>query len=194
MRVIAGSAKGHPLAAVPGDSTRPITDRTKAALFSILTSAEMVEGKRYLDLFGGTGAVGIEALSRDAAEVVFCEKNRSALQTIRRNLEATGLADRGRMVAGDAFAYLVRPDLQPFDVIYIAPPQYKGLWLKALQLVDARPGLFTPDGYVIVQIFPKEWSETALAHLVETDRRQYGSTALHFLRLRSDIPPSEAVP
>lgn len=193
MRVIAGSAKGHPLAAVPGDSTRPITDRTKAALFSILTSAEMVEGKRYLDLFGGTGAVGIEALSRDAGEVVFCEKNRAALQTLRRNLEATGVAERARVVGGDAFAYLARPDLQPFDVIYIAPPQYKGMWLKALQLVDARPELLRPDGFVIVQIFPKEWSEAALAHLVETDRRQYGSTALHFLMLRSDAA-GEAAP
>ena len=191
MRVIAGSAKGHPLAAVPGDSTRPITDRTKAALFSILTSAEMVEGKRYLDLFGGTGAVGIEALSRDAGEVVFCEKNRAALQTLRRNLEATGVAERARVIGGDAFAYLARPDLQPFDVIYIAPPQYKGLWLKALQLVDARPELLAPDGFVIVQIFPKEWSEAALAHLVETDRRQYGSTALHFLALRSETTVSE---
>jgi 16S rRNA (guanine(966)-N(2))-methyltransferase RsmD len=195
MRVIAGSAKGHPLVAVPGDSTRPITDRTKAALFSILTSAEMVEGKRYLDLFGGTGAVGIEALSRDAAEVVFCEKNRNALQTIRRNLDATGLADRARVVGGDAFAYLARTDLRPFDVIYIAPPQYKGMWLKALQVVDAQPELLAPDGFVIVQIFPKEWSETPLVHLAETDRRQYGSTALHFLALRSlATTPEETAP
>jgi 16S rRNA (guanine(966)-N(2))-methyltransferase RsmD len=186
MRVIAGSAKGHPLAPVPGDSTRPITDRTKAALFSILTSAEMVEGRRYLDLFGGTGAVGIEALSRDAAEAVFCEKDRHAVQTLRRNLEATGLGDRGRVVAGDAFAYLARTDLAPFDVIYIAPPQYKGIWLRALQAVDARPELLTPDGLVIVQIFPKEWTEPRLIHLVETDRRQYGSTALHFLSSRSE--------
>src|SRR5512139_2827172 len=122
MRVIAGSAKGRNLASVPGDSTRPITDRTKAALFSILTSAEMVAGKRYLDLFGGTGAVGIEALSRDASEAVFCERDRKALATLRRNLEETQLAGRGKVVPGDAFAYLGRPDLQPFDIIYIAPP------------------------------------------------------------------------
>ena len=191
MRVIAGSAKGHPLASVPGDSTRPITDRTKAALFSILTSAEMVEDRRFLDLFGGTGAVGIEALSRDAAEAVFCEKDRNALQTLRRNLEATGTSDRGRVIAGDAFAYLARPELAPFDVIYIAPPQYKGIWLRALQAVDARPELLTPDGIVIVQIFPKEWSDVPLVHLAQTDRRQYGSTALHFLSLRSPSAGSE---
>ena len=73
------------------------------------------------------------------------------------------------------------PDLAPFDVIYIAPPQYKGMWLKALQVVDERPELLAPGGIVIVQIFPKEWNEVPLAHLVQIDRRQYGSTALHFL-------------
>jgi 16S rRNA (guanine966-N2)-methyltransferase len=186
MRVIAGSAKGRTLASVPGDSTRPITDRTKAALFSILNSAEMIEGKRYLDLFGGTGAVGIEALSRDAAEAVFCERDRKALETLRRNLQDTELASRGRVVPGDAFAYLQRPDLPPFDVIYLAPPQYKGLWLRALELVDARPALLAPDGLVIVQIFPKEWSDAPLAHLVQTDRRQYGSTALHFYTAKDE--------
>lgn len=179
MRVISGSAKGRILASVPGDSTRPITDRTKAALFSILASAGMIEGKRYLDLFGGTGAVGIEALSRNAAEAIFCERDRKAVETLRRNLQDTGLVDRGKIIAGDAFTYLARPDLTPFDVIYIAPPQYKGLWLKALQIIDQRPELLTPGGLAIVQIFPKEWSEVALAHLKEVDRRQYGSTALH---------------
>jgi 16S rRNA (guanine966-N2)-methyltransferase len=186
VRVISGTAKGRTLASVPGDSTRPITDRTKAALFSILSSAEMIEGKRYLDLFGGTGAVGIEALSRDAAEVVFCERDRKAIETLRRNLQDTQLADRGRVVAGDAFAYLARPDLVPFDVIYIAPPQYKGLWLKALEMVDDRPTILAPGGLAIVQIFPKEWSELSLAHLIEIDRRQYGSTALHFLTHTSE--------
>ncbi len=186
MRVIAGSAKGRTLAAVPGESTRPITDRTKGALFNILASAKMIEGKRYLDLFGGTGAVGIEALSRDAAEAVFCERDRKAIETLRRNLHDTGLADRGKVVPGDAFAYLARPDLAPFDVIYIAPPQYKGLWLKALQIVDQRPELLAPGGLAIIQIFPKEWSEVALAHLNEIDRRQYGSTALHFFAHTSE--------
>lgn len=181
MRIIAGSAKGRSLASVPGDSTRPITDRVKSALFSILTSREQVEGCRYLDLFGGTGAVGIEALSRGAAEVVFCERDRAALRVLQRNLAATGLADRASIVPGDAFAYLTRPALAPFDVIYIAPPQYQGLWLRALVAVDARPELLAEDGLAIVQIFPKEWAEPALAHLHVVDRRQYGSTALYFL-------------
>ena len=86
MRVITGSAKGRTLFPVPGDSTRPVTDRVKEALFSILESQGAVEDARFLDLFGGTGAVGIEALSRGAAEAVFCEKDRRALTTIQKNL------------------------------------------------------------------------------------------------------------
>ena len=181
MRVISGSAKGRELRSAPGDRTRPITDRVKSALFSILTSREMIVDRRYLDLFGGTGAVGIEALSRGAAEVVFCERDPAAVRALRTNLELTGVAERGQVVVGDAFAYLTRPVAAPFDVIYIAPPQYQSLWLKALRLVDAHPELLADDGMVIVQIFPKEWIEPGISQLTVFDRRQYGSTALYFL-------------
>lgn len=180
MRVITGSAKGRELRAAPGETTRPIADRVKSALFSILNAQEMIAGRRYLDLFGGTGAVGIEALSRGAAEVVFCERDPAAVRVLRHNLEATGVADRGRVVVGDAFTYLTRPGLPAFDVIYIAPPQYRGLWLKALRSVDARPELLTADGLAIIQIFPKEWVEPELTQLILCDRRRYGSTALYF--------------
>jgi 16S rRNA (guanine(966)-N(2))-methyltransferase RsmD len=184
MRVIAGAAKGRTLESVPGDSTRPITDRVKSALFSTLGSRDMIEDCRYLDLFGGTGAVGIEALSRGAAETVFCEMDRNALRVLRRNLEVTRLAERATVVPGDAFKYLAQPDLSPFDVIYVAPPQYRGLWLQALNLVDARPDLLHPDGLVIVQVFPKEWTGPALAHLDLVDERKYGSTALYYFSPR----------
>lgn len=188
MRVIAGTAKGRPLAAAPGDSTRPITDRVKSALFSILTSRGQVEDCRYLDLFGGTGAVGIEALSRGAASAVFCERDRGAIQALRQNLSRTGLAPRAEVIFGDAFAYLGRDLDTPFDVIYIAPPQYQSLWLRALQQVDARPGLLCAAGLAIVQIFPKEWTEPGLKHLVQCDHRQYGSTALYFFEKAAAQP------
>lgn len=184
MRVIAGSARGRTLRPVPGETTRPITDRVKSALFSILFSRDLIQGCRYLDLFAGTGAVGIEALSRGADEAVFCERDRAALSTLRGNLESTGLADRSVVVSGDAFAYLARPDIGPFDVIYIAPPQYQGIWLRALRAVDARPGLLVETGLAIVQIFPKEWDEPAMLNLVCVDERHYGSTALHFFGRR----------
>ena len=187
MRVITGTAKGRTLAPVPGDSTRPITDRVKSALFSILGSADLIEGCRYLDLFGGTGAVGIEALSRGAAEVIFCERDRLALRTLQHNLTVTGFSDRGRVSAGDAFAYLERADAA-FDVIYIAPPQYQGLWLRALRIIDARPELLRAGARAIVQVFPKEWAEPDLTRLAVLDRRQYGSTALFFLGQRGAQP------
>jgi 16S rRNA (guanine966-N2)-methyltransferase len=186
MRVIAGTAKGRTLRSVPGESTRPITDRVKSALFSILSSQEWIDGCRYLDLFGGTGAVGIEALSRGAELAVFCERDPKALQVLRENLAATGLADRARVIAGDAFTYLARPAVMAFDLIYIAPPQYQGLWLRALNAIDNQPELLSADGLAIVQIFPKEWSEPAPAHLRLVDHRQYGSTALYFFRRSSE--------
>jgi 16S rRNA (guanine966-N2)-methyltransferase len=183
MRVISGTAKGRPLHSVPGDSTRPIADRVKSALFSILESQEAIRGRRWLDLFGGTGAVGIEALSRGAAAVVFVEKDGRAVQVLGQNLRSTGLGEGGRshVVRGDAFAYLVRPEIEPFDLIYIAPPQYKSLWQKALLAVDARPELLTARGQVVVQIFPKEDDpDLPLLHLRRYDERQYGSTRLIF--------------
>lgn len=181
MRVIAGSAKGRKLLSVPGRRTRPITDRVKAALFDTL--GQQVVGCRFLDLFGGTGSVGIEALSRGAAEAVFVEINRQALRTINENLRRTGLAERAHVVRGDAFAFLQRPDLEAFDIIYVAPPQYRGLWAKALQLIDSRPSLLTENGQVIVQIHPKEMEPVELQHLELMDQRHYGSTSLLFWEL-----------
>jgi 16S rRNA (guanine(966)-N(2))-methyltransferase RsmD len=177
MRVISGSAKGRHLQSVPGDSTRPITDRVKEALFNIF-GADIVEA-RFLDLFGGTGGVGIEALSRGAAHAVFVDKNRKAQETIKANLTHTRLIDRGEIVRGDAFAYLHGVP-QPFHYIYIAPPQYHRLWIDALKLIDAQPGWLADDGEIVVQIHPKEYEAVPLAHIAEFEQRRYGSTLLVF--------------
>jgi 16S rRNA (guanine966-N2)-methyltransferase len=186
MRVIAGSAKGHRLQSVPGDATRPITDRVKEALFSIL--GDFVVDARVLDLFAGTGAVGIEALSRGAAEVVFVDKSPVALRTVRANLQRTRLADRAVVLHTDAFKYLAGPDQLPFDLIYVAPPQYKGLWAEALHVLDVRPAWLSNDpelgsGIVVAQIHPREYQELPLHNLVEYDQRKYGSTLLCFYEL-----------
>lgn len=180
MRVIGGSAKGRRLSSVPGDSTRPITARVKEALFDIIGPA--IEGAHFLDLFGGTGAVGIEALSRGAARAVFVERDRLALRTIAHNLQITGLAERARVIAGDAFAFLAQPGEEQFDFIYIAPPQYKGLWIKALLAVE-RSTVLSEAGTVIVQIHPKERQEVPLTKLRLTDERRYGSTVLLFYQV-----------
>src|SRR5512137_2583278 len=119
MRVISGTAKGRTLKPVPGDGTRPITDRVKEALFNILGTD--IRDARFLDLFAGTGGVGIEALSRGAKEAVFVEQGRTALETIRANLAVTKLADRARVVRADVFSFLTGTPGEPFDYIYVAP-------------------------------------------------------------------------
>jgi len=177
VRVIAGKAKGHRLKSVPGTGTRPITDRAKSALFSIIGND--VIGCRFLDLFAGTGQVGIEALSRGAAEVVFVERAGAALRTIRENLAHTRLEARARVVRADVFGFLTR-EVEAFDYVYIAPPQYQRLWVKTLRALDASPGWLADDGWAIAQIHPQEYEELVLEHLMLFDQRTYGSVMLCF--------------
>ncbi|MAT98179.1 MAG: 16S rRNA (guanine(966)-N(2))-methyltransferase RsmD [Anaerolineaceae bacterium] len=182
MRVISGSARGSRLKRVPGDSTRPIMDRVKESLFNILGK---VNDEVWLDLFAGTGQVGIEALSRGAAEVVFVDKVRPAINTIQANLQTTRLQQRGQVVQADAFAYLKRAAVEGdngrFHLIYVAPPQYLGLWQKVMAVVDERPSAWlTPAGIVVVQIDPKEYEPLTLQNLALYDSRTYGNTQLCF--------------
>lgn len=177
-RVIAGSARGRKLKTVPGDGTRPVMDRVKEALFSILGTT--VYEARVLDLFAGTGAVGIEALSRGATQAVFFDLSHAAIKTITENLQTTGLADRAIVRRVDALATLKQIPSGHFDLIYIAPPQYKGLWLEALQALDGNPGWLHDDGVVVVQIDPKEQQPIQLKHLEPYDTRRYGNTLLWF--------------
>lgn len=190
MRVITGSAKGHKLQMVPGDSTRPITDRAKEALFSILD--DWVAGARVLDLFAGTGAVGIEALSRGSAFALFLDRNRRAVATIDANLRHCKLREQARIEQADSFAFLREYRDEPFDLIYIAPPQYQELWRKALELVDQSPRLLAPSATVVVQIHPREDAPLDLATLQEYDRREYGSVLLIFYAARADLEAEAA--
>jgi 16S rRNA (guanine(966)-N(2))-methyltransferase RsmD len=186
VRVIAGKAKGRKLRSVPGPGTRPITDRAKSALFSILGGD--VAGSRFLDLFAGTGQVGIEALSRGAQEAVFVEKGSRALRTIRTNLELTGLTEGARIVRADVFQYLLTPPEEGFDYIYVAPPQYRGLWKRTLLMLDARPDWLAEDGWVIVQIHPSEFEALPLEHLHRFDSRRYGGVQLDFYAAEPSSP------
>ena len=185
MRVIAGKAKGRKLKSVPGGGTRPITDRAKLALFNIL--GDDVIGCRFLDLFAGTGQVGIEALSRGAREAVFVERNAAALRTIRENLVHTGLSDHAKVVRADVFEFL-RREPEPFDYIYIAPPQYQGLWAKTLQMLDERRGWLEEDGWAIAQIHPREYGDLPLRNLLLFDQRRYGGVMLCFYALQEEEP------
>lgn len=176
MRVIAGEAKGCTLKMVPGKGTRPVSDRVKESLFNIL--GQRVVGAYFLDLFAGTGSVGIEALSRGAERAVFVERASKAVRVIGENLEHTHLAEWAEVLHVDVFDLVPRCQEQ-FDIIYVAPPQYRGLWSETLLVLDRHP-LLTRRGVIVVQIFPKEYEPLALEHYMLTDQRKYGSTLLCF--------------
>lgn len=177
MRVIAGKAKGLRLAIVPGETTRPVMDRVKEAVFNILGTE--LRGARFLDLFAGTGSVGIEALSRGAEEATFVEREDRAIRVIAENLRTTGLSGQARVLRRDVFRFIAEAD-GAYDFIYVAPPQYQELWAKALQALDEREALLAEDGQIVVQIFPKEYRELELAHFEPVDERKYGSTLVVF--------------
>ena len=168
---------------VPGDTTRPITDVVKEALFNILGN-DVVDSS-WLDLFGGTGSVGLEALSRGAAYCRFIDLNRAPIETIKANLDLTRLKAAAQVVQADAFAYLNRPADRPFDFIYVAPPQYKEMWSRSLLQIDKNPTWLSPEGCVIVQIDPLEYKKIELESLEETEERKYGNTLLVFYEMRA---------
>jgi 16S rRNA (guanine(966)-N(2))-methyltransferase RsmD len=179
LRVISGLAKGRKLKDVAGDTTRPVTDKVKEALFNIL--AGDVQDSNWWDVFGGTGAIGIEALSRGAAFVRFSEINRLPIETIKANLQTTGFEDLAEIRRGDAINMLAALPDQAFEYAYIAPPQYKEMWSKAVLTLDNNPGWLSDEGaWVIVQIHPREYQELVLKNLEEFDQRKYGSTLLVF--------------
>ncbi len=178
LRIIAGKAKGRKLKSVPGDTTRPVTDMVKEALFNII--AGDVLDSRWWDLFGGTGAIGIEALSRGAAFVRFSDFNRLPVEIIKQNLAGSDFIKQAQVIRGDAFKLLGSTPESQFDYLYIAPPQYKEMWSQALRIADKNSGWLSDGAWVIVQIHPKEFQEQELEHLVKFDERRYGSTLLVF--------------
>ena len=181
LRVIAGAARGMKLKPVPGSSTRPIMDRVKEALFNIIGSD--IRDANFLDLFAGTGSVGIEALSRGAAYAHFNELDRVAIRTIHDNLAHTGLKSKARVTRRDAFDLISRSPERNYRFVYVAPPQNKGIWLKSLAAFDANRQWHSPDRQIIVQIDPREYDASQpFERLTVSDQRKYGRTMLLFYR------------
>jgi 16S rRNA (guanine(966)-N(2))-methyltransferase RsmD len=184
LRIIGGKARGRKIRSVPGETTRPITDKVREALFNII--GPDIQGASLLDLFAGTGSVGIEALSRGADYVCFVERSHQPVAIIHENLKSTGLDGGVLVVHADAFAFLDRPAPRPFDYIYIAPPQYKNMWCRALELLDIHLEWLSEDAWVIAQIHPIEYKKMgdglSVHNLIEFDQRHYGSTVLVFYR------------
>lgn len=187
-RVIAGRARSIRLRA-PGEGTRPLGDRVKQTLFAMLEPT--LPGSRFLDLFAGSGAAGIEALSRGAAEAVFIEHDAGACRVIAANLAQTGLAERGRVVRADVLAWLrdpARAGEPPWDLV-VADPPYADIELLADTLVAVGP-LVARDARVVAKHFWRD-APPARAGLLASEReRRFGETALTFYR-RADAATLE---
>ena len=147
MRVITGSARGRRLRELEGMETRPTTDRVKEGLFSALQFE--IEGRKVLDLFAGTGQLGIECLSRGAAAAVFVDRRPDAVRLIRENLRITELVDRARVTAGDALEFL-KTLREKFDIVLLDPPYDAGLLEQAVAQLTAFD-ILNPHGIIVAE-------------------------------------------
>jgi len=184
MRIVGGKFKGRAIAAPPGRDTRPTSDRAREAIFNILEHAEWspgLEGRRVLDLFAGSGALGLEALSRGGAFALFVETDASARGTIRDNIEALGLFGVTRIHRRDATDLGVKPAGlgEPFDLVFLDPPYGKGLGERALaRLQEGR--WITGDALMVFECGADE--TPGIADYETLDVREYGAAKVFFLK------------
>jgi 16S rRNA (guanine966-N2)-methyltransferase len=176
MRVVAGELRGRRLSAAPGRETRPTSERARAGLFDWL--GPRVVGARVLDLFAGTGALGIEALSRGATDAIFVERSRGALRALRKNLEDLGLVARARVVERDLTRGLgaVAAQSAGVDLVFADPP-YEGEWQARLLGCEALLDLLGAESVVIVERSARSPVEPGTARLHLRGSKRYGETA-----------------
>ncbi len=177
MRVTGGQLRGRQIRTPRGPQTRPTSERVREALFSILGPPP--ENSRVLDLFAGTGALGIESLSRGAESAVFVEQARGAHQTLKQNLTELDLATRSTLFRANVLDWLRLATLPPFDWVFADPPYREDLANRCLARL-ANGTLLTPNGILIVEHDRRNALETQLDCLVRTDQRSYGDTRLSF--------------
>jgi 16S rRNA (guanine966-N2)-methyltransferase len=187
MRIIGGTYGSRPLVAPRGRATRPTSDRVREALFGILESAKVVDNARIIDLYAGTGALGLEALSRGAAHATFVESSREALDAIRTNVATLGVADRTKVVAGDVLrAVRALAPAVPFDLVLADPPWAlvdDGVAIAALgALLSARA--VGPRTWIVLEHSARTTPAVTGggAGLTPFDTRRYGDTALTFYK------------
>ena len=186
MRIISGTSKGRKLATPRNQSLRPTSDRVKNR--SSISLEDEIEDKTVLDLFAGTGNLGIEALSRGAKKAIFVEKNRQALQLIRRNLTRLGLAERSEVLpkeADRAIAFLKKRE-SCFDLILMDPPYEKGLIQKTLLRLNAHP-IYHENSILVVEHNRREPLPSVLEGWTLIRQRSIGDTIISFLMPHQQI-------
>lgn len=169
MRVIAGEFAGRKLVAPEGTTTRPTTDKVRQALFNSLTSMGVLEGAVVADLYAGSGALGIEAISRGADRCVFVERDRAALVALRQNIAALGIDDRCKVTSSDVMAWV--PAMRNVDIAFIDPPYAFDAWPALLALVDVGLVVAEADDPVAA---PEGWEQLR--------GRRYGRTWVTMLQ------------
>lgn len=189
MRVISGTAGGLKLTAPRGVNTRPTTDRVKEALFSILEHAGHLEEALVLDLFAGSGSLGIEALSRGAARCTFVEKNRQALEALQSNLSRTGFGCRSTVLPQDALRAIEKlgGTGARFTLALLDPPYASGLQATVLEQVAGQ--LMAADGLIVVETSSRDKLPERIGCSTRHDRRIYGDTAIDFFIMEATDAP-----
>ena len=184
MRIVGGRLRGRALAAPKSQAIRPTADRLREALFNILVHAydDAVTGARVLDLFAGTGALGLEALSRGAAFALFIDDGAEARALLRENVAALGLGGVTRIFRRDACKLGMAHPVEPFSLVFLDPPYGRGLAEAALASARAG-GWLTPDALIMVEEAASA-EFAAPAGFDELERRRYDDTALVLLRHR----------
>ena len=182
MRIVSGKWRGRPLASPSGETTRPTSDRTREALFSMLTSRlGDFEGLRVADLFAGTGALGLEALSRGAAHCTFVESDAAALKSLKANIDKLGAKDAAQVLAQPVEALMTTRE--PFHLLLLDPPYGTGLGQKALSRLAAK-GWIADGAWISLETARTETVEIAGFSLDTT--RDHGKARLHLLRYEAE--------
>ncbi len=187
MRVISGEKKGEKLFSLKRREIRPTSDKVKGAIFNILSYGlefgQLLEGKKVLDLFAGSGALGLEALSRGAEEVVFVDNSSASLNLTRKNLKKLGFETKGKMVKKDILRFL-RSENEitsgGFDLILADPPYGKGLCQKLLEIL-AEKNFLNADGILVMEHHKKEKIEEKKDFML-LQKRKYGDTLISFFK------------
>jgi 16S rRNA (guanine(966)-N(2))-methyltransferase RsmD len=180
VRIVAGDLGGRVLRAPHGASTRPTSEKVREAVFNILGPPP--DQTIVLDLFAGSGALGIEALSRGAARAVFVEQARPAAAVLRRNLDELGVAARSEIALSDALAYLGRAR-ERFRWVFVDPPYRTDLARRVLDQLGANPGALTEDSSIVVEHDRRNAPADTHGSLLRTDLRRYGDTEISFYRI-----------
>ena len=177
MRIISGEKKGTRLFSLKKRKIRPTSDKVKGAIFNVLVS---VEDKKILDLFAGSGALGIEALSRGAEQVVFVDSSFNSLDLVRKNLEKLEFRDKSRLIKKNVLRFLKSESEGRFDLILVDPPYGKGLCQKVLEILSEKECL-NAKGVLVIEHHKKEKIEK-VGNFILLQERKYGDTLVSFFR------------